>query len=57
MADAHKTVEAIVSAVDAVAQTAFVPETIAAHARQFGRDQFLQKMRAHIDGRMAEKKG
>jgi glycosyltransferase involved in cell wall biosynthesis len=53
----EQTVEAIVSAVDAVAQTAFVPETIAAHARQFGRDQFLQKMRAHIDGRMAEKKG
>jgi hypothetical protein len=31
------------------------PEKIAAHANQFGRDQFFQKMRNHIDGLLAEK--
>jgi glycosyltransferase involved in cell wall biosynthesis len=51
----EQTVEAIVAAVDALARTPFVPETIAAHARQFGRDQFLQKMHAHIERLMAEK--
>jgi hypothetical protein len=33
------------------------PEKIAAHANQFGRDQFFQKMRAHIDGLLAAKSG
>jgi hypothetical protein len=31
------------------------PEKIAKHAQQFGRDQFFQKMRAHIDELLAEK--
>jgi hypothetical protein len=33
------------------------PETIAAHVNRFGRDQFFQKMRAHIDGMLAVKSG
>ncbi len=32
-----------------------IPKMIAAHASQFGRDQFFQKMRTHIDGLLAEK--
>jgi hypothetical protein len=31
------------------------PERTAAHASQFGRDQFFRKMRAHIDGLLAER--
>ena len=46
----EQTVEAISAAVRALADLQTDPETIAAHARQFGREQFFQKMRAHIDG-------
>jgi hypothetical protein len=33
----------------------FVPEKIASHASQFGREQFDKKMRAHIADLMAAK--
>jgi glycosyltransferase involved in cell wall biosynthesis len=52
---AEQTVEAISSAVRSLATIEIDPEKIAAHASQFGRDQFFQKMRAHIDGLLAEK--
>jgi glycosyltransferase involved in cell wall biosynthesis len=52
---AEQTVEAISSAVRALADIEIDPEIIAAHARQFGRDQFFQKMRAHIDGLLAKR--
>ncbi len=52
---AEQTVEAISSAVRSLAAIEINPEKIAAHASQFGRDRFFQKMRAHIDGLLAEK--
>jgi glycosyltransferase involved in cell wall biosynthesis len=52
---AEQTVEAISSAVRSLATIEIDPEKIAAHASQFGRDQFFQKMRAHIDGLLAKK--
>jgi glycosyltransferase involved in cell wall biosynthesis len=52
---AEQTVEAISSAVRSLAAIEIDPEKIAAHASQFGRDQFFQKMRAHIDGLLAGK--
>ena len=52
---AEQSVEAISSAVRSLADIKIDPEKIAAHASQFGRDQFFQKMRAHIDGLLAEK--
>ena len=52
---AEQTVGAISSAVRSLAAIEIDPKKIAAHASQFGRDQFFQKMRAHIDGRLAEK--
>jgi len=52
---AEQTVEAISSAVKSLADLKSKPEDIAAHADQFGRDQFFQKMRGHIDGLLAEK--
>ena len=52
---AEQTVEAISSAVKSLADIEIDPEKIAAHARQFGRDQFFQKMRTHIDGLLAER--
>jgi glycosyltransferase involved in cell wall biosynthesis len=51
----EQTVEAISSAVKSLADIKIDPEKIAAHARQFGRDQFFQKMRTHIDDLLAEK--
>jgi glycosyltransferase involved in cell wall biosynthesis len=51
----EQTVEAISSAVRSLASIEIDPEKIAAHASQFGRDQFFQKMRAHIDGLLAKK--
>ncbi len=51
----EQTVEAISSAVRRLASIEIDPETIAAHARQFGRDQFFQKMRKHIDGLLAQR--
>jgi glycosyltransferase involved in cell wall biosynthesis len=52
---ADQSVEAISSAVKSLANIEIDPEKIAAHANQFGRDQFLQKMRTHIDRLLAEK--
>jgi glycosyltransferase involved in cell wall biosynthesis len=52
---AEQSVEAISSAVRSLEDIEFDPEKIVAHARQFGRDQFFQKMRAHID-RLVENK-
>ena len=52
---AEQKVEAISSAVKGLADIEIDPEKIAAHARQFGRDQFFQKMRAHIDGLLAKR--
>ena len=54
---AEQSVEAISSAVRSLADIEIDPEKIAAHANQFGRDQFFQKMRAHIDGLLAAKSG
>src|SRR5450755_1193692 len=51
----EQTVEAISSAVKRLSELALDPEKIAAYANQFGRDQFLQKMRNHIDGLLTEK--
>jgi glycosyltransferase involved in cell wall biosynthesis len=51
----EQTVEAISSAIRSLAGIEIDPEKIAAHASQFGRDQFFQKMRAHIDGLLAKK--
>jgi glycosyltransferase involved in cell wall biosynthesis len=53
---AEQTVEAISSAVGTLAGLEIDSEKIAAHAKQFGRDQFFQKMRAHIDGLLAERR-
>jgi glycosyltransferase involved in cell wall biosynthesis len=44
-----QTVEDISAAVRSLGDIEIDPEKIAAHARRFGRDQFFQKMRAHID--------
>lgn len=49
----HQSVEAISSAVGSLADIKTDPDKIVAHANQFGRDQFFQKMRAHIDGLLA----
>ena len=46
----EQTVEAITAAVKRLDTIKFDSEKIAAHARQFGRDQFIQQMRSHIDG-------
>jgi glycosyltransferase involved in cell wall biosynthesis len=54
---AKQSVEAITSAVRSLADIEIDPEKIAAHANQFGREQFFQKMRAHIDGLLAAKSG
>ncbi|WP_213769816.1 glycosyltransferase [Bradyrhizobium sp. dw_78] len=50
-----QTVEDISSAVRSLAAIDIDSEQIVAHARQFGRDQFFQRMRAHIDGLLAQK--
>lgn len=52
---AEQTVEAISAAVRRLADIEINPEKIAAHAAQFGRDRFFQKMRTHIDGLLANK--
>jgi glycosyltransferase involved in cell wall biosynthesis len=51
----EQTVEAITTAVRSLADIEINPEKIAAHASQFGREQFFQKMRMHIDGLLAKK--
>jgi glycosyltransferase involved in cell wall biosynthesis len=52
---AEQTVEAISSAVRNLADIAIDPEKIAAHASQFDRDRFFQKMRTHIDSLLTDK--
>jgi glycosyltransferase involved in cell wall biosynthesis len=54
---ADQSVEAISAAVEDLANIEIDPEKIAAHAKQFGRDQFFKKMRAHIDHLLAERSG
>ncbi len=53
----EQTVEAITAAVKRLDTIKFDSEKIAAHARQFGRDQFIQQMRSHIDGLLAQRGG
>jgi hypothetical protein len=52
---AEQTAEAIAAAVARLANMEMNSEEIVKHTRQFGRDQFLKKMRAHIDGLLAER--
>src|ERR1700682_4281886 len=52
---AEQTVEAISSAVRSLAGIEFDSRKISAHAEQFGREHFLQKMRAHIDRLLTQK--
>jgi glycosyltransferase involved in cell wall biosynthesis len=52
---AEQTVEAIIDAVKRLAEINLDPQNIADHAQQFGREQFLKKMRAHIEGLLAER--
>jgi glycosyltransferase involved in cell wall biosynthesis len=52
---AEQSVAAIAAAVSSLASLEVNPERIAAHARQFGREQFFQNMRTHIDGLLAQK--
>jgi glycosyltransferase involved in cell wall biosynthesis len=52
---AEQTVEAICSAVKSLTELKIDPEKIAAHARQFGREQFFRNMRSHIDGLLASR--
>ncbi|WP_291846066.1 glycosyltransferase [Bradyrhizobium sp.] len=51
----EQTVEAIRKAVTDMADFRCDSEAISAHARQFGREQFFSKMRAHIDGLLEKK--
>jgi glycosyltransferase involved in cell wall biosynthesis len=50
---AEQSVEAISQAVRSLANMEIDPTRIAAHASQFGRAQFFDKMRAHIEGLIA----
>jgi glycosyltransferase involved in cell wall biosynthesis len=52
---AKQTVEDISSAIARLSGLEINPQKIAAHANRFGRDQFLQKMRGHVDGLLAQK--
>jgi glycosyltransferase involved in cell wall biosynthesis len=52
---AEQTVEAISSAVKRLAGLDIDPAGIVAHASRFGREQFFQKMRSHIDGLLANR--
>jgi glycosyltransferase involved in cell wall biosynthesis len=52
---AEQTVEAISGAVKSLANMDIDPAKISGHASKFGRAQFFDKMRAHIDGLMAAK--
>jgi len=54
---AVQTVEAISAAVRRIAAMAIDSAAIAAHAEQFGREQFVRKMRSHIDGLLAMRAG
>ncbi|WP_024506294.1 glycosyltransferase [Bradyrhizobium sp. ARR65] len=50
-----QTVEAVIQAVRSLAHMDINSERIAAHARQFGREQFFRKMRIHIDSLLAQR--
>ena len=52
---AEQSVEAISAAVQRLAGMDLDPEKIVEHAAKFGREPFLQQMRAHIDGLLAKK--
>src|ERR1700730_9430260 len=52
---AEQSVKAISSAIKSLAEMDIDPAKIAAHASQFGRAQFFEKMRTHIDGLLAQK--
>jgi glycosyltransferase involved in cell wall biosynthesis len=52
---AEQTVDAIIAATKKLDEMTFDPQQIAGHAKQFGREQFLGKMRAHIDGLLENK--
>jgi glycosyltransferase involved in cell wall biosynthesis len=52
----EQTVEAISSAVRRLATVDIDPQKIATHAGQFGQAQFFQKMSAHIEGLLADRK-
>jgi glycosyltransferase involved in cell wall biosynthesis len=54
---AEQSVEAISAAVRRLDDMRIDPSRIAEHARQFGRQQFFEKMRSHIDGLVAAKLG
>jgi glycosyltransferase involved in cell wall biosynthesis len=54
---AEQTVEGISAAVGRLADMKIDPGQIAAHADQFGREQFFRKMRSHIDGLLAKRAG
>jgi len=51
----EQTIEAVIRAVRSLADIQIDPEKIAAHAGQFGREQFFQKMRRHIEAVAAAK--
>jgi glycosyltransferase involved in cell wall biosynthesis len=51
----EQTVEAIASAVERLTHIEFDSRKISAHAEQFGREQFFQKMRTHIDSLLVQK--
>jgi len=53
----EQTTDAISSAVKRLADLTIDSEKIAAHADQFGREQFFRKMRSHIDGLLAGRAG
>src|SRR2546430_1396441 len=52
---ADQTVDAISSTVRRLDSMEIAPQKIVTHARQFGREQFFEKMRAHIDGLLAQR--
>lgn len=54
---AEQTVSAISAAVQRLSDIKMSPEKIAAHAGEFGREQFFRKMRQHIDMLLARKAG
>lgn len=54
---AEQSVQAITSAVMRLADSNLDPVRIVEHARQFGREEFLHKMRKHIDGLLADRRG
>jgi glycosyltransferase involved in cell wall biosynthesis len=53
---AQQTVADISSAVRTISQIEIDPGKIVAHAKQFGRDQFMRQMRVHIDSLLAQKR-